>query len=424
MPFNCAKAVCATFCASIAGALIPIFGPDFPGHCVSPDAPGHGRMAIDPAIIAEAAREADIFRRMYANANAVASNNHIAASMTPTHHHQNQYTPHPTLQMPHTHHYTHGPALPSPTSIPSPRVARRALVAQQQRWGSPLEVDRDQHMTVGYDSRVHVRRGPDSPYSEPDLGGPGSPSLHLHQHMLNNNRGSEVSLYSPLSPPRSSGHSGGSGWAPVNNSSAHCPSKHAAQSQPASYHGLSSAYREPDLLYTGSIQLNPMISPIPGFSLNQHQRSTPAAHPYPLHRLAPVREHWHEAITITPAVPKRPAAVVEADDDYTDKSSPSNSVTLASTASRGEYSVAGCYDHDQHQERKKPAVTSADSNAALALMNLSMREARSEDCTDSEIQPGGGRPTRGCGLESMSMSPVLSGALDGHRSKRRRATSL
>ncbi|PSR92158.1 transcription regulator HTH, apses-type DNA-binding domain-containing protein, partial [Coniella lustricola] len=62
MPFSCAKAVCATFCASIAGALIPIFGPDFPSMCISPDAPEHGRMTIAPSIIADAAHEAELFR--------------------------------------------------------------------------------------------------------------------------------------------------------------------------------------------------------------------------------------------------------------------------------------------------------------------------------------------------------------------------
>jgi len=65
MPFSCARAVCATFCHHIAGALIPIFGPTFPSECVPADSPDHGRMIIDPAIVAEAARKAASFRRMY-----------------------------------------------------------------------------------------------------------------------------------------------------------------------------------------------------------------------------------------------------------------------------------------------------------------------------------------------------------------------
>ena len=58
MPYDCAKAVCATFCYQIAGALIPLFSPDFPSKCVPEGAPGFRRMVIDPAIVAQAKREA------------------------------------------------------------------------------------------------------------------------------------------------------------------------------------------------------------------------------------------------------------------------------------------------------------------------------------------------------------------------------
>ncbi|KAI6351908.1 hypothetical protein MCOR25_009686 [Pyricularia grisea] len=60
MPFACARAVCATFCHPIAGALIPIFGPQFPADCIPPESPNFGRMVIDREIIAQAAREADL----------------------------------------------------------------------------------------------------------------------------------------------------------------------------------------------------------------------------------------------------------------------------------------------------------------------------------------------------------------------------
>lgn len=65
MPYHCARAVCATFCYKIAGALIPIFGPVFPAMCVRPDSPEYGRMTINPRIIADAAREAELNRRHY-----------------------------------------------------------------------------------------------------------------------------------------------------------------------------------------------------------------------------------------------------------------------------------------------------------------------------------------------------------------------
>ena len=72
MPFECAKAVCATFCQRIAGALIPIFGPDFPSLCTPADTPEYSRMVIDPAIVQHAAREASEFRRMYSNSGPAA----------------------------------------------------------------------------------------------------------------------------------------------------------------------------------------------------------------------------------------------------------------------------------------------------------------------------------------------------------------
>jgi hypothetical protein len=64
MPFHCARAVCATFCHSVAGALIPIFGASFLSECTQPDAPNFQRMVINPQIVAEAKKEADLSRRM------------------------------------------------------------------------------------------------------------------------------------------------------------------------------------------------------------------------------------------------------------------------------------------------------------------------------------------------------------------------
>ncbi|KLU81778.1 hypothetical protein MAPG_00859, partial [Magnaporthiopsis poae ATCC 64411] len=58
MPFNCAKAMCAKFCYEISGALIPIFGPQFPAECVPKSSPEFGRFCIDPEIVEEAIRQA------------------------------------------------------------------------------------------------------------------------------------------------------------------------------------------------------------------------------------------------------------------------------------------------------------------------------------------------------------------------------
>ncbi|KAI1737276.1 hypothetical protein F4680DRAFT_217569 [Xylaria scruposa] len=67
MPYQCAKAICATFCYNISGALIPIFGPDFPALCTRADAPEYSRMIIDPAIIIRSTREAEYYRHIYSN---------------------------------------------------------------------------------------------------------------------------------------------------------------------------------------------------------------------------------------------------------------------------------------------------------------------------------------------------------------------
>ncbi|OHE94769.1 APSES transcription factor Xbp1 [Colletotrichum orchidophilum] len=64
MPYECAKAVCATFCYNIAGALIPIFGPSFPSMCVPPGSPEYQRMVIDHRIVEDAIKDADRSRKV------------------------------------------------------------------------------------------------------------------------------------------------------------------------------------------------------------------------------------------------------------------------------------------------------------------------------------------------------------------------
>lgn len=67
MPYSCALAVCTTFCSPFSGALIPIFGPDFPAQCVPPEAPEYKRWAINPEIIAKATVEAEAYRVQYSS---------------------------------------------------------------------------------------------------------------------------------------------------------------------------------------------------------------------------------------------------------------------------------------------------------------------------------------------------------------------
>ncbi|PBP24739.1 hypothetical protein BUE80_DR004326 [Diplocarpon rosae] len=85
MPYSCALAVCATFCAHMAAALIPIFGPSFPSLCVPPEAPEHGRMIIDTQIIRRAKSDAEAFRLSYSSPSLVPRASSSRDSYSPVH---------------------------------------------------------------------------------------------------------------------------------------------------------------------------------------------------------------------------------------------------------------------------------------------------------------------------------------------------
>ncbi|CAN8102598.1 unnamed protein product [Discula destructiva] len=424
MPFTCAKAVCATFCAPVAGALIPIFGPDFPSQCTSPDAPEHGRMQIDQMIIVESAREAEMFRRMFANAASTAVNSHLP--LPHLHHHQQQQQQQQQHHHSQIHHYSHGPALPSPTSIPSPRLGRRALPRYS---GSPHDYERER---LSFEGRTRFKRAPDSPYmadSEPDMHG--GPELH---HIL----ATGGMMYSPLSPPRSSGS--GSGWTVANHPHQQ-PHHIQAPSLASVYHPI--AYRETHELPFPSSS-DPVLSAIPRFGHGnprlehqhhqQHHQYQPHPAPHFPPRLPPISVSSNWSSPHRASSSKRPAAgVLEVAGDYeecSDKSSPTTTVTTNTSLSREDCAV----------ESTAPAATAAaaaaaasgtDKNAALLLMHLSVRDHKDvREVRDGQREDcGGGRDghhgVRGCGPESMSMSPVSGpGGQDGHRSKRRRATSM
>lgn len=467
MPFACAKAVCATFCAPIAGALIPIFGPDFPSQCTSPDAPEHGRMQIDQMTIAESVREADMFRRMYANAASAAANNQLP----PLHQHQHQQQQQTHSQM---HHYSHGPALLSPASIPSPRLNRRALPRYS---GSPHDYERER---PAFEGRMRFKRGPESPYmtdSEPDMhggggGGGGGPEMH---HALAARSGM---MYSPLSPPRSSGNNGGWSVVATNNHphqhQQHTHTQHAQQQQQHQQHASSSpvsayhpsAYREPHDLSFPSAS-DPILSAIPRFSRSGHPPRL--EHQHQQHHLLSQRQQHthmpHHLPSRLPSIPalstwswssphhvssssKRPVAeILEVAaagggdyEEYSDKSSPTTTVTTNTSLSRGEECGGGGGGGGAAAQQPGAGVLLAastaasasgtDKNAALLLMHLSVRDHKDvrDLRRDGERLSGGGDRfygVRGCGPESMSMSPVSGpGGQDGHRSKRQRATSM
>ncbi|KND92879.1 Transcriptional repressor XBP1, partial [Tolypocladium ophioglossoides CBS 100239] len=74
MPYRCARAVCARFCYEIAGALIPLFGPDFPSECTPPRFSDFAEMVISQQLVEEATLEAETSRDAYRTRKATALN--------------------------------------------------------------------------------------------------------------------------------------------------------------------------------------------------------------------------------------------------------------------------------------------------------------------------------------------------------------
>ncbi|ODA76302.1 hypothetical protein RJ55_08147 [Drechmeria coniospora] len=65
IPYRCARAICATFCFDIAGAMIPLFGPAFPSECIPPHCKEFGEMVISQQLIADEAFDAAVSRSAY-----------------------------------------------------------------------------------------------------------------------------------------------------------------------------------------------------------------------------------------------------------------------------------------------------------------------------------------------------------------------
>ncbi|PFH58776.1 hypothetical protein XA68_13218 [Ophiocordyceps unilateralis] len=65
VPYRCARALCATFCYDIAGALIPLFGPSFPSECTPPESPYFGDMVISQHFVSASKMEAEACRNAH-----------------------------------------------------------------------------------------------------------------------------------------------------------------------------------------------------------------------------------------------------------------------------------------------------------------------------------------------------------------------
>ncbi|KAB5572737.1 hypothetical protein GE09DRAFT_1283046 [Coniochaeta sp. 2T2.1] len=376
MPFSCAKAVCATFCHHISGALIPIFGPQFPSECVHPDAPDHGRMCIDPAIVAEATVEAEDFRRLYSE----------QASM----------------------------AVPV-TSPRQTQLQRRTNNNQQNR------VHRAYNTCSPYQSRQqHLGGGrlPDSPYgtdteeydgySCPEAGGDPDHLYHYHHpnhHYPYTTVPSYRAVHTQPPPPTSSG------WTAANKQ--HHP-PHSRYQIPSERHlsflrGGPQASSRDQQQYDHSNNANPFLSALPRLAEQTPQSPSQPTRRYlpavqPRHCNTPTAHHLLSAAAVqfgtnpvvaappTPVMsPKRPrGAAFESstentgDHGYDSGESHVGSSPTTSRAGRdgegGEYRLHNRHHGHSRSDLQLPpigvsvAATVAERNAALLLMNLSVAE--------------------------------------------------
>lgn len=334
MPFACAKAVCATFCHHIAGALIPIFGPDFPSDCIRPEASEHSRMIIDPAIVAESTREARLFRSIYMSANSHHRHHH--------HHHQHQH--HSYYGSSQGHGGNHG----SRNMIPSPRFQRRQMRL-------PFQADDYDRSRLLFKRRMVL----DSPHrTDTDGDGYSGPESMDREGRY---------MFSGIPPLRIPG----GGWTPHNN-----------QDHRGSYH-----HRFGEVEDTGYGGADPWLSAIP--------RS--AGPPSPPNRRHPLPSHgYHPAPPPPPPLstpprdyhphPWRGGAAkrsaehfaADADCEYDAGESQGGSSSPATT-SKGDEESGGT-------PRATAANNGVDKSAALLLMHLSVRDGDQDRAT---VRTGG-----------------------------------
>ncbi|ROT40594.1 hypothetical protein SODALDRAFT_348800 [Sodiomyces alkalinus F11] len=363
MPYKCAKAVCATFCYEIAGALIPIFGPSFPARCIPPGAPDFQRMIIDPRIIYEAQREAEIWRRDYHRGT-------ISSGVG----------------------YT---SLPAPT--PSPGRSDRRPVRAMRETERRLRVDTRMLSLSTYstdtDADGHLS-GPDSASSS-SSGPPG----YAYQ-------------YQPV--PQVPDHRHGSGWTAVNPT--YPPTTVPPSHQPPSmfrdhhhhHHQQQQGYQQPPP--------NPLLSAVPRFAPPQ----LPLSFHHTLSHHPPTQGHRHghthaprsqpSSLPRTTWPAKRPIVHDDLDQGYEGGESQRGSPALEYIAQKRREEERG-QGQGQGQGQGPPGLDLAEKKAALLLMNLSVQDQVLAAAAAGECS-GGGRKENG------------EGSPDSHRSKRRRATSF
>ncbi|KAI1766251.1 hypothetical protein GGR53DRAFT_528923 [Hypoxylon sp. FL1150] len=336
MPFQCAKAVCATFCHHIAGALIPIFGPDFPSLCTPSESPDYGRMVIDPEIVHRCTRDAEHFRRVYSNAITSSGSGRLSPPRDRRPMYRNSYVDSPK-HMSNTHR--HHPV--------------RKTIVSHAGYDSPYATDTDSDLSpVAAEHRVtaeHRSMAPRDRYFS------SIPPPHPHPPPLG-------------APPRYAS----SGWTPAN-----------VPPPPP-----------PPPPYSEAPGPSPWLSAVPRFTTADH---LPPYQPSPRHHHHHHHNHHPTQYYRPPGRggTKRSAEQIEAEERESEyesdriggrhcielpanrnKSSTSTATTTAtSTATNTPALRGGSIAHDKPPGCDTP-IPGADKNAALLLMNLSVRDFR------------------------------------------------
>ncbi|KAI1802189.1 hypothetical protein F4811DRAFT_573180 [Daldinia bambusicola] len=321
MPYYSAKAVCATFCHNIAGALIPIFGPDFPSHCTPSEAPEYSRMTIDPAIVVQSTREAEHFRRLCSiNSAAVAANNNNSGGLaSPMEDRRPAFrSPYDELRHNHNgnnnHHHSYYRRRPIPRALPTPN--------------SPYTTDPDSDTSPIASEHAHRPRYPFSPVQLPP-----PPTI--------------AAAASSLRPTSS-------GWTPANVASPHHP------------HPYDTSGPSPWLTAVPRFTTETHIPPYP------HPLSAPLSAPLPAVPPAPSSHPWRG---------KRSAEHV-AETDYSPQQHHISNSSSGTAAEPLHQDPRSSSSNGSKIKRPPPhdspplGVGGADKNAALLLMNLSVRDSR------------------------------------------------
>ncbi|KAI3328334.1 hypothetical protein F4824DRAFT_506683 [Ustulina deusta] len=380
MPYQCAKAVCATFCHKISGALIPIFGPDFPALCIQVDAPECSRMVIDPAIVIQSTREAEHYRRLYRSTASVGSGSrNDNGNTSPKRDRRGFRAPYDDGSRNH----------------PRYRV-RKTCVSTPGSENSPYTTDTDGEISPAADRMSLVR---DPPHRQ----------LPRFLH-------SPIPSIAPLRPS----HASSSGWTPAN-----APHPPAHLRPPNEYQSTGPSpwlSAIPRFTSTAHLQTSPYPSsvnasrithpqPYPAFSQSQSQ-SQSQSHPQPHHHRAGAAAHRQlPSPSDAPPQPaqspreKRPAAHIE---DAAEHHGP-KPARPSQHQQQQQQQLSRHYHHHHHANRAshaenrsivrlaedgKAGNSGADKKAALLLMNLSVAEPLSSSSSSSSTSSRRGRKPR------------------------------